>query len=166
MSEWPSFVLLFRPPIFEHEAVDERNVVEEVENVKVELVLEGKFVPKAPTVASPWVLSPSNVAVAAAIVVDILGVAVDVVVAAGKQDEEGDKTIMASKLLSSQLLPSSCIAVLAPMVSSPGMPLPTAPPKPSFRAPPQLKDRAGLPAWSLPGAGDDPVAHTNVASLG
>ena len=140
MSEWPPSVFSLRPPNFELEAVDGLTANEEVEDLRFELVLEGTVAPRAPTVASPWVLSPSNVAVAAAIVVDILGVAVDVVVAAGKQDEEGDKTIMASKLLSSQLVPSSCIAVLAPMVSSPGMPLPTAPSKPPFRAPPQLQD--------------------------
>ena len=140
MSEWPPSVFSLRPPNFELEAVDGLTANEEVEDLRFELVLEGTVAPRAPTVASPWVLSPSNVAVAAAIVVDILGVAVDAVVAAGKQDEEGDKAIMASKLPSSQLLPSSCIAVLAPMVSSPGMPLPTAPPKPPFRAPPQLQD--------------------------
>ena len=110
MQEWPSFVLLFRPPIFEHEAVDERNVVEEVENIRVELVLEGKFVPKAPTVASPWVLPPNNVAVAAIVVVDALVVVVDVVDAVDSQDEEGVEADMAS-MLSSQLSPMSCSAV-------------------------------------------------------
>ena len=110
MQEWPSFVLLFRPPIFEHEAVDERNVVEEVENVRVELVLEGKFVPRAPTVAPPWVLSPNDAAVAAMAVVDALVVVVDVVDAVDSQDEEGVEADMASTL-SSQLSPLSCSAV-------------------------------------------------------
>ena len=143
MSEWPPSVLSLRPPNFELEAVDGLTANEEVEDLRFELVLEGTVAPRAPTVASPWVLSPNNVAVAATFVVDILGVDVDAV---GKQDEEGDKAIMATKLLSSQLSPSSCTAMLAPLVSSPGMPLLTAPPKPSFRAPPQLEDRAGLPA--------------------
>ena len=163
MSEWPSSAYSLRPPNFELEAVDGLTANEEVEDLWLELVPEGTVAPRAPTVASPWVLSPNNVAVAATFVVDILGVDVDAV---GKQDEEGDKAIMATKLLSSQLSPSSCTAMLAPLVSSPGVPLLTAPPKSPFRAPPQLEDRAGLPARSLHGAGDDPVAHINAVPHG
>ena len=105
MSEWPSFVLLFRPPIFEHEAVDERNVVEEVENVRVELMLEGKLVPTAPSMASPQVLFPSACVVFAKTVADTLGVVVGVVRTAGDQDlgeEENVKVeVVASMLLTS-----------------------------------------------------------------
>ena len=111
MSEWPPSVFSLRPPNFELEAVDGLTANEEVEDLRFELVLEGTVAPRAPTVASPWVLSPSNVAVAAIIVVDALVVVADVVDVADSQGEEGDEVVMTSMLLSSQPSPSSCSAV-------------------------------------------------------
>ena len=52
------------------------------------------------------------------------------------------------------------------MVSSPWVPLLTAPLKPLFRAPPQLEGRAGMPEWSSHDAEDDPLARINVVLLG
>ena len=100
-------MLLLRPPIFELDAVDDNVVDEEVESIRDELMLEGRIVPTAPSVAPPWVLFPGTFAVAAKTVVDTLGVAVGVVGAAGDQDVEGDVNVevVASMLLSSQPSP-------------------------------------------------------------
>ena len=143
MSEWPSFALLPRPPNFELEAVDEDA---EVENARLELMLEGTVVTRAPTVASPWVLFSCDVAVAATIAVVLLVVVIGVVGIADNRDKEENGVVVASMLLSPQPPPSPSTAVLAPMVSLPRVPLPTALQKSSFRVPPQLDGRAGMPA--------------------